>query len=227
MDGWIRRKTWSASSSCSARTAVAMWLTRSTALWRWPRRPSNGEHKSRATPSSRTSSRESRGLPRLTQQEIVKLDYPRICAGSGDLLHQAVLAFIKPMRPFAIADTRYQSSRPGHTHRREAIRSSTLTVPENKLLGYPCFRYVQSGKIVSAVRKGCRLAKRRLSLSWIRKVIQLILFVASTPAWTPQVRELGQRERGSPTEQSKGLYAQPGTVRPSGLAGVPARCPTC
>ena len=139
------------------------------------------------------------------QQETAKLDYPRICAGSGDLLHQAVLAFIKPMRPFAIADTRYQSSRPGHTHRRAAIRSSTLTVPENKLLGYPCFRYVQSGKIVSAVRKGCRLAKRRLSLSWIRKVIQLILFVASTPSWTPQVRELGQRERGSPYRAIQGV----------------------
>ena len=87
----------------------------------------------------------------------MKLDYPRICAGSGDLLHQAVLAFIKPMRPFAIADPGYQSSRPGHIHRREARRSTKLTATKNKLLGYPCFRYVQSGKIISAVRKGCRL----------------------------------------------------------------------
>lgn len=51
------------------------------------------------------------------------LGYVRIYAGSGDLLHQAVLAFIKPMRPFAIADPGYQSSRRGHIHRREAIRS--------------------------------------------------------------------------------------------------------
>src|ERR1035441_8968708 len=81
----------------------------------------------------------------------------------------------------------------------------TLTATENKLLWYPCVRYAPSVKIVSAVRKGCRSAKRRLSLSWIRKVIQLILFVASTPAWTPQVRELGQRERGSPYRAIQGV----------------------
>ena len=85
------------------------------------------------------------------------LGYVRIYAGSGDLLHQAVLAFIKPTRPFAMAAPRYLSSRPGHTHRREAIRSTTLTATKNKLFGYPCFRYVQSVKIVNAVRKGCRL----------------------------------------------------------------------
>jgi histidinol-phosphate/aromatic aminotransferase/cobyric acid decarboxylase-like protein len=45
----------------------------------------------------------------LSQQEGVKLEYVRIYAGSSAPLHQAVLAFTGPKRPFVMADPGYES----------------------------------------------------------------------------------------------------------------------
>jgi len=45
----------------------------------------------------------------LAEQEGVKLDYVRIHPGSSGPLHQAVLAFCSPTRPFVVADPGYEA----------------------------------------------------------------------------------------------------------------------
>src|ERR1035437_3175898 len=84
---------------------------------------------------TQTSCSENSALPVPAQQETAKLDHPGICARSGDLLHQAVLTFTRPKRPFVVSEPGYLSSRPGHTHRREAIRSTMLTATKINSLG--------------------------------------------------------------------------------------------
>ena len=68
----------------------------------------------------------------LAQQEGVKPDYVRIYAGSSAPLHQAVLAFTGPKRPFVMADPGYESGAGAAAF----IGSETIRVPLMKDNGY-------------------------------------------------------------------------------------------
>ena len=68
----------------------------------------------------------------LAQQEGVKPDYVRIYAGSSAPLHQAVLAFTSPKRPFVMADPGYESGAGAAAF----IGSETIRVPLMKDNGY-------------------------------------------------------------------------------------------
>src|SRR6516164_9796775 len=68
----------------------------------------------------------------LAQQEGVKQEYVRIYAGSSAPLHQAVLAFTGPKRPFVMADPGYESGAGAAAF----IGSETIRVPLMKDKGY-------------------------------------------------------------------------------------------
>ena len=61
----------------------------------------------------------------LAEQEGVKPEYVRIYAGSSAPLHQAVLAFTGPKRPFVMADPGYESGAGAAAF----IGSETIRVP--------------------------------------------------------------------------------------------------
>jgi histidinol-phosphate/aromatic aminotransferase/cobyric acid decarboxylase-like protein len=68
----------------------------------------------------------------LAEQEGVKLDYVRIYAGSSAPLHQAVLAFTGPKRPFVMADPGYEAGAAAAAF----IGSETIRIPLMKDKGY-------------------------------------------------------------------------------------------
>ena len=68
----------------------------------------------------------------LAEQEGVKPEYVRIYAGSSAPLHQAVLAFTGPKRPFVMADPGYESGAGAAAF----IGSETIRVPLMKEKGY-------------------------------------------------------------------------------------------
>ena len=68
----------------------------------------------------------------LAQQEGVKPEYVRIYAGSSAPLHQAVLAFTGPKRPFVMADPGYESGASAATF----IGAETIRVPLMKDKAY-------------------------------------------------------------------------------------------
>ncbi len=68
----------------------------------------------------------------LSEQEGVKLDYVRVYAGSSAPLHQAVLAFTSPQRPFVMADPGYESGAGAAAF----IGAETIRVPLMKDAAY-------------------------------------------------------------------------------------------
>jgi len=68
----------------------------------------------------------------LAEQEGVKLDYVRIHPGSSGPLHQAVLAFCSPTRPFVVADPGYEAG----GRAADYIGAETFRVPLLKDKGY-------------------------------------------------------------------------------------------
>jgi histidinol-phosphate aminotransferase len=68
----------------------------------------------------------------LSAQEGVKLEYVRIYAGSSAPLHQAVLAFTGPKRPFVMADPGYEAGAAAAAF----IGAETIRVPLMKNNGY-------------------------------------------------------------------------------------------
>jgi histidinol-phosphate aminotransferase len=68
----------------------------------------------------------------LSEQEGVKLNYVRIHPGSSGPLHQAVLAFCSPTRPFVMADPGYEAG----GRAADFIGAETFRVPLLKDKGY-------------------------------------------------------------------------------------------